>query len=143
LKNASLAGLLIAVAGIMILLFTGSLFATTALGIAFQVMAGCLMLWARITFGRRSFHASADPTEGGLVTTGPYRYFRHPIYASLLYFVWTGAVSHASLKSVELALMVTLGLSVRMAAEEQLIAARYPEYKAYAARTKRVIPFIF
>ena len=50
------------------------------------------MVAARITFGRRSFHAAANPTEGGLVTTGPYAYIRHPIYAAILYFVWAGAL---------------------------------------------------
>jgi protein-S-isoprenylcysteine O-methyltransferase Ste14 len=34
---------------------------------------------ARVTFGGRSFHVGANPTEGGLVTKGPYRFVRHPI----------------------------------------------------------------
>src|SRR5690349_14967955 len=37
------------------------------LGQAVQVLAVGLMLWARWTFGRRSFHAAANPTAGGLV----------------------------------------------------------------------------
>jgi len=45
------------------------------------------MLWARLTFGGRSFHAGANPTAGGVVTTGPYRFVRHPIYAAILYFL--------------------------------------------------------
>ena len=30
--------------------------------------------------------------RGGLVTTGPYRYVRHPIYAAATYFAWAGAL---------------------------------------------------
>jgi protein-S-isoprenylcysteine O-methyltransferase Ste14 len=41
-----------------------------------QVLALLLFLWARITFGRRSYHVVADPTAGGLVTDGPYRFIR-------------------------------------------------------------------
>jgi hypothetical protein len=41
-----------------------------------------------LTFGARSFHAGANPTDGGVVTAGPYRFFRHPIYAAILYFLW-------------------------------------------------------
>jgi len=100
------------------------------------------MLWARLTFGRRSFHASATPTEGGLVTTGPYKFLRHPIYAAILYFVWTGVVSHLSMLSCVLGIIVTLGLIIRMLAEERLVAEKYPDFTEYAARTKRVIPFI-
>lgn len=40
------------------------------------------MAWARLTFGRRSFHASAVPTAGGVETRGPYRFIRHPIYTA-------------------------------------------------------------
>ena len=32
---------------------------------------------------------------------------------------------------------------IRIAAEERLVLERYPEYAAYAARTKRLIPFVF
>ena len=142
LRNSSLAGLAFATLAIVALVFSESLFATEPAGITIQVLAGVLMLWARLTFGRRSFHASATPTEGGLVTTGPYKFLRHPIYAAILYFVWTGVVSHLSMLSCVLGIIVTLGLIIRMLAEERLVAEKYPDFTEYAARTKRVIPFI-
>jgi protein-S-isoprenylcysteine O-methyltransferase Ste14 len=131
-----------AVAGIIFLVLKESLFATNPVGIAVQVLAAGLMVWARVTFGRRSFHAAADPTDGGLVTHGPYRYWRHPIYAAILYFVWAGIASHLRLEAVAAAGLVTLGLVARMLLEERLVAAEYPEYAAYARRTRRVIPFV-
>src|SRR5262245_36894731 len=70
-----------------------SLVAHRPVPIAVQVAAGALMLWARLTFRVRSFHAGADPTPGGLVTTGPYRFVRHPIYTAILLFVWAGVAS--------------------------------------------------
>ena len=142
-KNFSLIGLAFATIAIVSLVFTDSLFATGPVGITIQVLAGLLMLWARLTFGRRSFHASAIPTEGGLVTTGPYKFLRHPIYAAILYFVWTGVTSHLSSLSCALAIVLTIGLIVRMLAEERLVTQKYPEYTEYAAQTKRIVPFIF
>ena len=131
-----------AVAGIVFLAGRKSLFATNPIGIAVQVLAFGLMVWARVTFGRRSFHAAADPTAGGLVTHGPYRYWRHPIYAAILYFVWAGIPSHLTLEAVAAAGLVSLGLVARMLFEERLVIAEYPEYEAYARQTKRVIPFV-
>src|SRR5215213_5359614 len=73
-----------------------TLLAREPIGIAAQAAAVSLMIWARLTLGRRSFHAAADPTAGGLVTTGPYRYLRHPIYAAVLCFAWSTAIDHHS-----------------------------------------------
>jgi len=84
----------------------------------------------------------ANPTEGGLVTKGPYRFVRHPIYAAILYFVWAGVASHPSPASVALGLVASGALAVRIGAEERLLVERYPEYRDYAARTKRVLPFV-
>jgi protein-S-isoprenylcysteine O-methyltransferase Ste14 len=110
-----------------------------------QVIQGCavgLMVAARITFGKRSFHAAANPTAGGLVTTGPYRWQRHPSYAAVLYFVWSAALDHGSYQAIAAAALVTAGAVVRMYAEETLLIGRYPEYAKYRARTARVIPFV-
>jgi protein-S-isoprenylcysteine O-methyltransferase Ste14 len=50
--------------------------------------------------------------------------------------------SHPGLINGLLSALVMLGLAARMLAEERKMAERYPEYKAYAAHTKRIIPFI-
>jgi protein-S-isoprenylcysteine O-methyltransferase Ste14 len=138
-SRISLAVTIVAVAG---LAYKDSILATGAMTIAVQIVAVLLMLWARLTFGRRSFHASADPTDGGLMTSGPYRYTRHPIYASVLYFVWAGVLCHLSLFGVLVGTVATIGLVLRILAEERLVAERYPEYASYAMSTKRIIPFI-
>jgi protein-S-isoprenylcysteine O-methyltransferase Ste14 len=111
-------------------------------GLTVQALSVLLMLWARATFGLRSLHAAANPTSGGLVTTGPYRFLRHPIYAAILYFLAAGIASHPSWASVALGLVAIAASAVRILSEERLIVERYPGYAEYAARTKRVIPFV-
>jgi protein-S-isoprenylcysteine O-methyltransferase Ste14 len=60
-----------------------------------------------------------------------------------MYFVCAAVASHLSWIHVLLGLAVITGLFVRILAEEQLIVKQYPEYASYAAKTKRIIPFIF
>jgi protein-S-isoprenylcysteine O-methyltransferase Ste14 len=88
-------------------------------------------------------HATANTTKGGLVTTGPYRYWRHPIYASIIYFVWVGQLEVPTTLSLVLASSVTIGLVARMLLEEQFLLSAYPEYSEYMRHAKRLVPFIW
>ena len=142
LRTASLTGHFILVLALVGLFIQSALLASGTVAMTIQLLAAGLMIWARSTFGKRSFHASADPTEGGLVTRGPYAFIRHPIYASILYFIWAAALSHFSFLNLMMGAIGTGGISIRIYAEEHLIIHQYPEYAAYAARTKRVIPFV-
>lgn len=143
LKIVSVLGLLVMIVALVGLYLTGNLFSLQPIAIGLQVLAVALMIWARLAFGRRSFHASADPTAGGLVTTGPYRYIRHPIYAAACLFGLGGVVAHWSLLSVALFVLLFLGGLARMLCEERLIKQTYPEYVEYSKVTKRMIPYVF
>jgi protein-S-isoprenylcysteine O-methyltransferase Ste14 len=142
LRWQSILAFALMVAGLIWLVERREVLARTIPGLAVQAAAIALMIAARITFGIRSFHAAANPTPGGLVTRGPYHWLRHPIYAAILYFIWSTAVDHRSVQSVAAALLVTAGACVRMYAEESLLMTTYPDYAAYRARTARVIPFV-
>jgi protein-S-isoprenylcysteine O-methyltransferase Ste14 len=143
IKSASKAGLLLMVAAAVALVATHSLFSAAPAVIAAQAAAVALMAWARLTFGRRSFHATADPTEGGLVTTGPYRFIRHPIYTAACLFIFAGGAAHLSWLTAGLLVLVLAGAAIRMLAEEHLLVRRYPEYAEYAARTRRMVPYLY
>jgi protein-S-isoprenylcysteine O-methyltransferase Ste14 len=143
LKRLSLVGFVLMVVAIVALFRRDSLFSWSPLVIGAQVAAVALMVWARMTFGKRSFHAAANPTAGGLVTTGPYRYIRHPIYTAACLFCFAGVAGHWSPVNTLLGILMLVGSLVRMMAEEQMVVAQYPEYRAYAERTSRMVPNVF
>lgn len=143
MRVVSIAGFLLMVAAIVGLVFSHALFSRSPVAIGVQVAAVGLAIWARITFGRRSFHAAADPTEGGLVTTGPYHFIRHPIYTAACLFCWAGILASISIVSLALGGLLILGTLMRMLAEERLLVQRYPAYRQYAHVTKRMVPYVF
>jgi protein-S-isoprenylcysteine O-methyltransferase Ste14 len=143
LKTLSIVGYIVMIVGLLGLLASRTLFSSSLLVISVQVLAFLLFLWARVTFGRRSYHVGADPTAGGLVTGGPYRYIRHPIYAAFCLFISAGVAAHWSW-SAGLCGGLVLGSAVlRIFCEESLVTARYPEYAQYSVTTWRMIPYVY
>jgi protein-S-isoprenylcysteine O-methyltransferase Ste14 len=143
LKLASLIGLGVALLGVFYLLYKNYIISKNPVTIIIQVCSICLMAWARITFGLRSFHAAANTTKGGLVTNGPYHWLRHPIYASLIYFFSACIISFPFIDTIGAVILIVVGLFTRMLLEEKFLLADYDEYAAYCKRAKRIIPFLF
>jgi len=142
-KISSLLGYGIAVIGLFFLIFNKYVISKNPIIIIIQLFSFCLMIWARITFKSRSFHLTANPTEGGLVTNGPYRWFRHPIYTAVIYFSWACLIAFPKIEVLVAVLFITVGLFIRMLLEEKALNKVYPEYAEYSKRAKRLIPFIF
>jgi protein-S-isoprenylcysteine O-methyltransferase Ste14 len=143
LRALSVATLVAMAVGIAGLFFSGALFARQPWVIAIQVAMFALMVAARVTLGRRSVGTAGDQAAGGLVTTVPYVYLRHPIYTAIIHFVWAGALDNYSWPVVAWAETVTAGAFTRMHLEEYVLKRKYPEYREYKKRAKKLIPFVY
>ena len=143
LKIGSIIALGIAVVGVLYLFKEQYIFSTNPITILIQTASISFMVWARYTFGFRSFHATANTTKGKLITTGPYHFLRHPIYAALIYFFWASVISYPFVETIVAVICISAGLFIRMILEEKFLVVAYDEYAAYAIRTKRIIPYLF
>lgn len=76
-----------------------------------------------------------------LITHGPYRYIRHPMYASLLLAgVGLLFISCSWLRLVSfLALWLVLYCKLRI--EERLLADHFPDYSPYKKRSRMLFPW--
>ena len=95
------------------------------------------------TLGKSHSPWSTPVASGRLITTGIYRWVRHPIYVG-----WClAAVGGALLTGSTLGLGVAAGLGVfydvRCREEEQLLAKRYAAYAAYAGSSRRFVPGLY
>jgi protein-S-isoprenylcysteine O-methyltransferase Ste14 len=99
-----------------------------------------LSLWTLSWLGR-SF--SVMPEARRPVTGGPYAYIRHPLYACEQVALVGIALQFFSVYAlVVLVAQVALQLG-RMHYEERVLAAAFPDYVAYQARTARLIPGVY
>ncbi|MEP6946638.1 MAG: methyltransferase [Acidobacteriota bacterium] len=142
IRTISKLALLITVVAILYLLFSGSLISPSPFIITGQLLAVALSIWARRSFQGGQFSIHAEPSEGPLLSSGPYRFIRHPMYAAALLLIWTSILGHLSLVTVVIGLIITAVIGVRLMTEDQLLLSRFPEYAEYSRTTKRIIPFI-
>ncbi len=143
LKIGSIIAFGILLLGLFFLINNNYIFSKNPITIIIQIFAFAIMIWARITFGFRSFHASANSTKGRLITNGPYKWLRHPIYASIIYFFWACVIAYPNIETIGAVLLITLGSYARMLLEEKSLLETYEEYTVYCKRTKRIIPYLF
>ena len=78
-----------------------------------------------------------------LVTCGIYRYIRHPLYASLFFFVWGVFLKNPWLPALFLATGASIFLYLTAKFEEKLTLQKFGKaYAEYMRRTKMIIPFV-
>jgi protein-S-isoprenylcysteine O-methyltransferase Ste14 len=113
-----------------------------AIGAVLFVCGIGLAIWARVHLGRNWGMPMTQRVEPELVTSGPYRFIRHPIYSGLL----LGLIGTAlATNFLGLIIVVILGAYFYYAAtveERNLVVAFPAAYPAYREHTKKLIPFL-
>ena len=134
--------LLVIVTTLVVLTVTGNFFSTSPAAVAVQIAAAALAIWSRRSFQAGTFRVIAAPAGAAIIRRGPYGFIRHPMYAAMLLFIWSGLLSHLSLVTLAIGLALTALVAARIVAEERLLKARFPDYAEYARSTNAVVPFI-
>ena len=132
-----------------LLVFSGSAAGSTALllassGSLLAVAGAALVLRSRAELGPAwSFVPKADQGTG-LVTTGPYRFVRHPIYLGLAVLAMGEALAFSSWPAVMIVLSgIVPTFAWRARAEDKLLSRTFGEgYAVYRQRTKMIIPHL-
>ena len=107
-----------------------------------DICLACGMTWALYSLTYLGKRFSIVPEARGLVTSGPYRLIRHPIYLGEI-TAGFGLVLPTLLSLHALIFAVFVGAQlVRTYYEERILRGTYPQYEAYARHTGRLIPYI-
>jgi protein-S-isoprenylcysteine O-methyltransferase Ste14 len=98
--------------------------------------------WALYSLSYLGGRFSIVPEARGLVTSGPYRLARHPIYLGEI-TAGFGLVLPTLFSPHAIVFAIFLGAQIlRTYFEERVLRSTYPQYEAYARRTHRLIPFV-
>jgi len=111
------------------------------LGVCCTWLGIALALWARWSLGR-NWSARVTLKEGHqLIRSGPYRYFRHPIYSGLDLAVIGAAVAMGRVRSLLGAALVILGYYIKAMREEKLLSQQFgPAFEDHRRQTGFLLP---
>ncbi|MGH6814302.1 MAG: isoprenylcysteine carboxylmethyltransferase family protein [Hyphomicrobiaceae bacterium] len=111
------------------------------MGAAMGVAAALLLAWTLRTLGDNLTDTVVTRKAHTLVTTGPYRWVRHPFYVALALAVAANGLAAANWFVLLSGSLVFALLVVRCAKEEENLIARFgDEYRDYMQRTGRFVP---
>ena len=129
------------------ILFIGITTAWNALPL-WAVMAGIICFglggYSILVMKLRNLHVLPHPVENAeMVLHGPYRFIRHPMYASVLLTGLTLIAGDFSAIRLAVWLLLSVDLIVKLEYEEKLLVSQFPAYEAYRKGTSRLIPFLY
>jgi protein-S-isoprenylcysteine O-methyltransferase Ste14 len=113
-------------------------------GIGLALFAAGLLfaIWARIHIGRNWGTPMTQKNDPELVTSGPYRLVRHPIYSGIL------AANVGTAAALSWFWLAAFGLAAiyfvySATVEEKFLTEQFPDaYPAYKRSTKMLVPFL-
>ena len=123
----------------------GGLVWPVAAGLVLIVAGIGLRAWSIASLGRFFQYQIKVQPGHRVVTSGPYRYVRHPSYTGIaLVLIGIALACDDVLSLVAVAILGGVGLAVRIRAEErQLTQALGGEYEHFAAERKRLVPGVW
>lgn len=114
------------------------------IGVVLLAIGGALRIGPVFVLGNRFSGLVAIQPGHTLVTTGLYRFIRHPSYLGLILTMIGWALGFRSGVGLLIAGLIFVVLLVRIRSEERLLLSQFgDEYAAYRARTWRLFPGLF
>ena len=136
--------LIIQVVFIILIGITGPIIPNN-LFILLGIIIGILtMIWSVWTMRLSNLNMNPELKQNStLVTSGPYKLIRHPMYASVLLVTLLLVINYWTVCRIGFWLVLCIDLFFKFLYEEKLLVEKFPEYLNYKRNTKRLIPFIY
>lgn len=114
-----------------------------SLGLALAVLGAILAILSRVMLGRNWSATVQLKQDHELITSGPYRLIRHPIYTGFLLLFLGNAVVVGDWRGLLAVAIVFVSFWRKLRLEELWLAEHFGEpYRLYQARTKALVPMV-
>ncbi len=103
-----------------------------------------LIFWAITTMQKSKLRILPEPSATAtLITNGPYRFIRHPMYTAILLGSIGLLIHQFTLVRLVLIIALAIVLLIKLGWEEKMLSQKFEGYKNYMQQTQKLFPFIF
>jgi protein-S-isoprenylcysteine O-methyltransferase Ste14 len=113
------------------------------LGTATLLAGLTIAVWAVRTLGSSMTVLPRPKERHELITRGPFRWVRHPIYSGVLLTALGACLISGSWIALALSLCLCVLFDLKARREEAWLAQRYPQYLEYRSRTRKFVPGVY
>ena len=123
---------------------TGSWIARSPVWLGLELLALIPGCWALAVMLPGRFNIFPEVRQGAvLITRGPYRYLRHPMYTTVLLSTLALVLDNAHPARIAAWVILLFVIVFKMRREERILCDAFPDYPHYCSRTRRIIPWIY
>lgn len=109
-----------------------------------QFIGFFIAAWAILEMNKSKINIAPTPRKNSiLITSGPYKFIRHPMYLSLLLSLTPIMISYYNKINIVIFAIFVINLFLKMFFEEGLLKIFFSDYKEYMKKSWRLVPFIF
>jgi len=115
------------------------------IGVALTAISVLFAIWARFSLGRNwSGNTATVKQDHALITSGPYRLVRHPIYTGFIFGMLGTALTIGTTTAYLGVVLFCVAAAIRMQIEEKVMETKFPkDYPAYKKTSKRIVPWVY
>lgn len=129
---------------IAVLIFTTPFKNTDSISASLLATGLLLGFWALLKMQRSRFRFLPEPHhDARLITGGPYRYIRHPMYSAVILITAGMLLIHMTNLRLCAGGFLFLVLHLKIQREEHLLDKQFPAYAGYRDKTWRLFPFLY
>lgn len=127
-----------------ILFFSSINFDFSSLNLALISISILLLLWAILAMQTSKLRVRPEPLASAtLITKGPYKLVRHPMYTAVLIGCAALLIHEFSIIRLLMFITLTLVLLIKLNWEEKMLNEKFIDYKNYTKTSYKLIPFLY
>ncbi len=114
------------------------------IGLLFQIIGVAVGLWGILIMGIGNFNIQPEVKSDSLITAGPYKWIRNPMYMAVILFYVPIVLQNFSWINTLVFIVLLITILLKIYSEEKFLEERFGNnYLEYKRKTKRLIPFIY